>query len=427
MRALIDLLRRRPAFRALWLGNLTSELGDWMGWVAVSVYALGEGEGIVPLALAYAAHNLPVALVSPIAGVFADRLDRRALMIGAAAAEGVLTLIMMAVVLADALAWLPLVLLLRSGLAGVFVPAERAVLPRVVEREELLLANTIQSTTWSVIFSVGMALGGLLAALGPALALGLDALTFFVSVLLFWRLPSVRPEAPLDPAQRGARAPWAAIGAVAAELREAWRWQLPRPEVSRALFAKTALALAGATSWVLLYRVLWAAAPSIEAAAVIVGVMHGVRGVGTGVGPTLGTWLVRRGFDRMPLWHLAIFGALLGMTPLFLPLEHPAPLWVIGAGNLLWGIGGGTTWVFSSVTIQSESPDRLLGRLNAVDFFLFLVVQSGSAVVAALLIEGGMYHGAVGAGAAALGGLVWVGINLRARRLRRREATAPGA
>src|SRR5262245_30756753 len=91
---LVNLLGRRPHFRRLWISEVVSLLGDWMSFVAVSLLALRAGGGAVALALTLAAHSLPRALFAPAAGVLADRLDRRRLMVGANVAEGLLTVAM---------------------------------------------------------------------------------------------------------------------------------------------------------------------------------------------------------------------------------------------------------------------------------------------------------------------------------------------
>src|SRR5688572_7116099 len=90
----VALLGARPAFRRFWTSYLVSLLGDWMSFVAVSVLSLASGSGPVSLALLLAAHALPAAVLAPVAGALADRLDRRRLILGANVAQGLLTLAM---------------------------------------------------------------------------------------------------------------------------------------------------------------------------------------------------------------------------------------------------------------------------------------------------------------------------------------------
>ena len=75
----MDLIKRRPAFRLLWLGELVSQLGDWLSYVAISLVAMthGPGQGALALGLVLAAHSLPHAVLAPFTGPLADRFDRR--------------------------------------------------------------------------------------------------------------------------------------------------------------------------------------------------------------------------------------------------------------------------------------------------------------------------------------------------------------
>src|SRR6476469_8073660 len=93
MHAWASLLRSRPHFRRLWASGVVSLVGDWLGFVAVSLLTVGHGGGALGLAVLLAAHALPHALLSPIAGVVADRMDRRRLMVLANVAQGALTVV----------------------------------------------------------------------------------------------------------------------------------------------------------------------------------------------------------------------------------------------------------------------------------------------------------------------------------------------
>ena len=81
--ALLQLLRRNADFRRLFLASVVSLGGDWFAYVAVSGLVIDdtgrEGAG----ALVFAASVLPVFLAAPLAGVIADRVDRKRLMIAA--------------------------------------------------------------------------------------------------------------------------------------------------------------------------------------------------------------------------------------------------------------------------------------------------------------------------------------------------------
>ncbi len=350
MSAAVQLLRRRAHFRRLWVGNVVSQLGDWVGWVAVAMVALHEGGGPLDVALVFVAHHLPAAVLAPVAGVVADRVDRRWLLWMTSVVLGLLTLGMALAVAWGSLALLQLLLLVRSAGVAFYTPAERAALPRVVDKDELLLAGAFDSASWSVMFAFGMVAGGALSLLGPTLALAIDAATFGVAALTFAGLPPLRP--------RGVTKRPRLLHGVSDALRFAW----PRPALRRAVFAKTPYSLAAGAAWLALAL----KAETLGGAALGglgFGLLHAARGIGTGVGPVVVAHRVGRGSDSVRLWRTAYWIGLLGTLGMGIA-NHPA--WLVGSA-FVWGIGGGTNWMVSTEQTQRLTPDRILARVGSLD------------------------------------------------------------
>ena len=179
---------RSPAFRFLWLGQVVSNFGDTLHFVALVVllYRLtGSGAALAALSLAQIAAGLALG---PVAGVLVDRFDRRRLMIGADLARAGL-----AATLAFT-ASAPLAVALAVGMTAVgvpFGPAARALMPSLVDEEELLAANTVSHSTEQATQIVASALaGGLLLTWGTTPAFLVNAVSFAVSAAMLWRLPS---------------------------------------------------------------------------------------------------------------------------------------------------------------------------------------------------------------------------------------------
>src|SRR5262249_31160506 len=154
------------------------------------------------------------------------------------------------------------------------VPAETAALRRVVEPDELVPANALLSGTWSVTYVLGMAAGGAIAALGPALAIALDAASFAIAALLLLPLPAMLPEAPA--AGPGGMA---SLAAAPADLAAAFRHAQGRPDLLRAVLAKAPVALAGGGGFILANLVAAHRTP-FGSAALSLGILQAVRGVG---------------------------------------------------------------------------------------------------------------------------------------------------
>ncbi|MFT5354325.1 MAG: MFS family permease [Polyangiales bacterium] len=373
----LSILRTRPGFRRLWIANLTSQLGDWVGWVAVSVYSIHEGDGLLPLAALFAAHHLPIALVSPWAGSFVDRHDRKRVLVVAALAMAALTALMAVCMVLQFSAALPLVLALRSGASAFFSTAERAALPRLVERDELLVAGALESGTWSVVFCLGMALGGFLSALGTTLALSLDALSFLLSASFLLRLPAIPPL----PMANDSNDPKAARRA---GIRAAWTHVRQQPELLTATLAKTPHAIAGGASWMALHGLV---ALHFDGAAVALtlGFAHTLRGLGTGLGPVSAVSLIRRGVHRRRVW-VVFHGLALAAMALFFLVPTGYALVVL---SVLWGAGSGTNWLFSSEGMQRLASDEFQGRVAALDGTFYITAQALAVIACAAVIDAG--------------------------------------
>ncbi len=376
---MLSLLRDNAPLRRLWAAGVVSQIGDWLSYVVVSLMALDLGSGAMSVALVLVAHTLPHALLAPLGGVVADRFDRRSLVVIGALARGVLTLGMVAA------AWLGLLdlvlglVFVRASVGALVLPAQGALLPRLVARRDLLTANKLLSGTWSVMFTVGMALGGLLAPLGAPIALALDALTFLLAAGLLSGLPA-------QPA--GERGPVRPLR----DLVHAARVARGDQRLLRAVLAKSPIALASGGAWVLLNL---RAEEALLAAGATLGLLHAARGVGTALGPlALGERYAS--FDLLGFAGMAVFA-------------WSGDLVVLVVAALSWGVGTGANWVGSTADLQTRAPDAVLGRLGALDGLAMTLAMSISALGGAALAD---HAGAGVAGSVTVlaGAVAWVAL-----------------
>ncbi|KYG10324.1 MFS transporter permease [Sorangium cellulosum] len=409
-----SLLRRRPQFRRVWLSEIVSLLGDWMSFVAVSLLALGgEGGGVVALALVMVGHHLPNALFAPVAGVLADRLDRRWLLVATSVAQGALTVAMLGAAVLGSVAAVQVLVFVRASVGALRLPAQSAVLRHVVAEDELLEANAIASATWSVMFAVGMAAGGLIASLGPAAALALDAASFGLSALFLWGLPPMVAEG--RPAEGGVLS---ALASVRRDIALAWKHAWDRPPLLDAVLAKTPVHLANGGA-LLLLNLVAAERAFAGTAALTLGVLQCVRGAGTGVGPLVGVALVRRGLRG----ELAATGAAWMTFAAIAAFSVTGSAAALIAVALVWGLGSGANWVLSSAEIQRLSPDRFVGRLSAIDNLVLTVGLCATSLGGAVLVERVGVPGVAAWLGLGAGVLAWIGSQWM---LRRRAAAVRG-
>jgi len=158
--AYLDLLRSNQTFRRLWFAQLISLGGDWFNVVALTGLLLRLTGSSFYGGAVLATGLLPQFLLSPLAGVVADRFDRRRLMLGADLVAAVAALSMLAVRTRGSV-WLGLVALGCIAACGAFFdPASRSGLPNVVEADQLDAANVLMSSAWGIMVAVGAAAGG---------------------------------------------------------------------------------------------------------------------------------------------------------------------------------------------------------------------------------------------------------------------------
>ena len=188
-----QLLRANADFRRLWMGQVVSEVGDWLNNIAVlalTIQLAGAGHEGRAIALYAIARHVPLFLFGPVAGVVVDRTDRRRVMIWADIARAFLAL---GFLLARSNATLPVIYLVGASLFSIsafFNVAKRAAIPNIVSgADQLLTANSLSSSTTAATIAIGSALGGIVATLvGRDVVFVLNAATFLVSAEMIRRI-----------------------------------------------------------------------------------------------------------------------------------------------------------------------------------------------------------------------------------------------
>jgi MFS family permease len=185
-----DSLLRNVRFLRLWIGQGASFVGDAISMVALVVLVVEITGSASAVGGALVARLLPT-IASPLAGVLADRVDRRVVLVASDLARAVLVL---GLVFAKDLATIYVLVFLMGLARTVFNPTVRAAFPRVVGGGDLTRANAFISGTFSTSIMVGPALGGVLvASIGVEAAFLADAVTYLVSAILLSTVPLPRP------------------------------------------------------------------------------------------------------------------------------------------------------------------------------------------------------------------------------------------
>jgi MFS family permease len=217
-RTYLDLFRRNDALTRLLAGEFVSSIGDWLYLVALLVVVYAESNSAVLLGIVGAARILPYVILSVPAGIVADRFDRRMILLVTDIARGILMVVLAAAVIVDApTIVLVVVAILAACFSTFFGPAVSALLPMLVDEDDLGPANSAWATLDNLAFIIGPALAGILLAGGALeIAFLLNAVSFAVVAVVLWRLPTPK------------RAPVAEAGEGATESGGGWR-DLVRP------------------------------------------------------------------------------------------------------------------------------------------------------------------------------------------------------
>jgi len=314
---------------------------------------------------------LPSFFVGPLAGVAADRFNRKAIMIVSDIVRGVLVLGFLFVRRPEQV-WIVYALsALEVVVSTFFDPAKSAAIPNIVSRAELISANGLSSASWSITLALGAALGGVVTdAFGRNTAFVVDSMTFFVSAAYIARVhlrsSTERPE------RRGHLSLADATGVT--DFVEGARYLKSNPRVMALLLVKSGWGLGGG---VLLLLTIYGKQifPLGRDGAASIGWLYAARGLGALIGPMI-AGVITNGAPRT--MRQAISVAFFVSTAFYLLFAHSpmlavALICVVGAHS-----GGSIQWVFSSTLLQMTVPDKFLGRVFALEMALLTLTMSVS-------------------------------------------------
>lgn len=170
-------------FLLLWVGQAVSNLGDALRRITITLWLYeASGHSAVALAAVTVAEVTPTLLLSPVAGVFADRFDKRAIMVYADLARAILSLVQVLAVVTGQFSLTYIVTALAASAAAFFDPARGSLIPMIVPEKDLQQANGITTVTQQAVLIIGPAIGAVLyTTLGPRASFMLDSLSYFCS------------------------------------------------------------------------------------------------------------------------------------------------------------------------------------------------------------------------------------------------------
>ena len=383
------LLRDNRNVRFLWLAQIVSELGDWFYSVAIFSFLLELTGSAQLVAFAFLAMVLPQTLTAPASGAINDRLSRKRVMIFADLARAVIVLSMLLVRSRGTLWLLFLLLICETICWGLFEPGRSAVIPNITTPEELPIANALGATTWSFIFAMGAALGGLAAvSFGRNTVFVLNSLSFLASAALIRRMRFTEPHAENRPPLT-----WRDLFDFS-EIALGARYMARDRRLLATVFVKGGVGLMGA-NWVLLpvlgetvFPLRVGAMTPQQAGILGMSALLASRGTGALGGAFAAAafgkndaarlrWVILIGFVVAGLGYVAL-GTIAGS------------LATAGLAVMFAHAGGSACWVSSATLLQQQTEDRFRGRVFSAESAFMTLALAVSSFLAGRLIDSGV-------------------------------------
>ena len=345
------------AFRVLWFAQLGSNIGSWMQTVGAQWYLVEAAAGAVVIALVQTASLAPSILVALPAGVLADSLDRRRLLIWGSSASALLAAALTVVAAVGALT--PVTILAFTFLLGITStltsPAWQAIQPELVPRDLIAASSALGGVTVNGARAVGPALAGVvLSVFGAPVVFGINALSFIgaVAALLWWKRPA---QTGLDDREQ-----------FGAALRAGIRYVASAHLVRRILLRSALFALPASALWALLPLT----AKRLQLDSSGYGLLLGALGAGAVLG-VFALPLARRRFsDNVVIAASSVLFAAGSLAAAFLPFAPTLVLLVLA--GLAW-IG---TLTVLNAALQLTLPQWVRSRGASIYLFVFMGVMA---------------------------------------------------
>jgi MFS family permease len=375
-------LRDEPQYRLLFTGQVLSIIGDRVTAIVLPFAVLSIGGHVGDVAIVSAAQFLPFAILALPAGVWADRLDRKKILITSDAVRFVCQLTAATLLLTgNATITLIVVIAAVYGAADAFfAPTFTGLLPGTVAPVNLQPANALIGLSYSTGSVAGPVLAaGLVAASGPGGALLFDAATFAISVIC---LVPLRPRTVRE--GQGENAAGASSQRFLRSLHDGWSEVRNR-------------------SWVLAFLGGMASYHAIVLPAIFVlgpVLMHNEYGgakdwaiitAGFGIGSILGDILLLHWRPRFALRVAALM--LMGASCQAAFIGSGLSVWIIAGLEVLGGVCVTATFTLWETSLQEHVPGQVLSRVSSYDYLTSTgLIPLGNLLCGGAVVAIGLHH-----------------------------------
>ncbi|MHB8468144.1 MAG: MFS transporter [Gaiellaceae bacterium] len=355
-----------PGFRLLFLSTLGSSIGTLLAAVALAIDVKDRTNSGLWVGAVTVVEFLPTILVGLTLGPLLDRLQRRALMVGA---DLMRAAVFCALPFATSAGEIVVLAAVAGVATGFFRPAVYAGVPNLVPEEQLPEANALLQTIENASWAIGPLVGGVLtAAAGPHPAYWLDAASFLVSAILVFRIPRrlLQSETALT------RGHWR-------DLADGFAVVL-RSRTLVAVLVAWSLVVIGSGAVTL--SEVFLAKDTFHAGDFGYGLLYGAVGVGL----VLGSWWSSVVVERIGTINAYAIGMVVMAAAVAIGAITP-DVWLAAACLLLVGIGDGVAIVCNALLAQRGAPDHLRGRAVTVLMSVTFAFNGAGVIVAGAIVR----------------------------------------
>ena len=358
-------LKRHRNYRLFFTGQVISVSGTWMQNVALAWLVVELTHSPLAIGVLAFCRFIPFTIFGLVAGVVADRIDNRKLVIGTQVVSMTFSALFAVLVLGGLeTLWVVYLLAFLSSTALVFdAPGRHALTFQMVGREELPNAVALNASLFNASRVVGPGVAGvLIAAFGVGVCFAINAVTFLAVLVA---LLMMRKE-ELVPIKRTAEPP-----TVVRSIREGFAWVLRAPDMRLVLAIVTVVSTVGFNFHVILPLL---ASDTLESGPEVFGILSASFGGGALVGALLSAAIGRASWKVLMLGTGGFSLSLLALAPLASVWACAVLLFIAGACFTLWTSNANTI-------LQLGAPDHLRGRVVS----LYLWAFAGLAPIGGLL------------------------------------------
>lgn len=375
-----QLIRENKNFRNLWFGQIVSMFGDWFNLIASAALIAQLTDSGLAVGALFVARMLAPFAVSPIAGILADRYNRKTILIVSDIVRAFTAFGFLFVREPNQVWMIYALTAIQLGISGFFNPTYNALLPELVSEKELGTANVLGTITWSVMLMLGAAVGGFVSGIfGIYTAFTIDGFTFLFSIIfLVWIVYT--PHANQDEDQ--------SVSAALQSYLDGLRYLRQKTDILLIALHKAFLTM---TTWAGIQVIQVTIAEQLfvigEGGSISLGLMFAIQGTGAALGPIVGRYFVGDDLNKVRRFiTIAYLIDVVGLVIASSLFSFP----VVLLGWALIGLGSSNLWVMSSQLLMQLLPNEIRGRVFSVEFALHTLASAIAAGITGVFLDIGL-------------------------------------